>query len=343
VKIDPFVPDKILYHPDRIAEWLESGDTRPISWELDVSNKCDHKCPDCNGGWKETGKGLLDLDTAKNYVYQIKELGGKSIVLTGGGEPLLNPAIAKVMEYANYSKGMDVSLITNGSHIWNFFKDIIKYCTWVRVSLDAASPEVYKFTHGCSKAIFEKVIAGISLLVEEKKLQKGGDNNCTIGVAFLTHRKTKQEMLAFTKLCKSLGVDYVQFRPYHYDNCYITRELKECEKETVPGKFYVLKSGNKYNHLFDKEIPYKKCYGHHFCGVINLHKVYLCCHFRRKEKYELGDLREKRLYEIWDSEKRKEVYQNIDYSDCYPVCRCDRLNRILWKLKEEPATHINFV
>lgn len=339
--MNPFVPDKILYHPNRIAEWLDSGDTRPISWELDVSNRCDHHCPDCNGGWMESEREILNLNTAKFYIYQIKELGGKSIVLTGGGEPLLNPVITKVMEYANYSKGMDVSLITNGSHInQENAKEIIKYCTWVRVSLDAASPEVFKFTHGRSKRIFEKVIEGISLLVEEKELQK---NECTIGVAFLTHRRTKQEMLAFTKLCKSLGVDYVQFRPYHYDFCDVTKELKECEKETIPDKFYVLKSGNKYDHLFDKKIPYKKCYGHHFCGVINIHKVYLCCHFRGREKYELGDLREKRLDEIWGSKKRKEVYQNIDYSDCYPVCRCDRLNRILWKLKEEPATHINFV
>lgn len=339
--MNPFIPDKILCHPDRIAEWLEGGDTRPISWELDLTNACDQKCPDCPGG--RNNNQSLDLDTAENYVYQIKALGGKSIVLTGGGEPLLNSIITKVVKYIHYSKGMDVSLITNGTQLNkdNVF-DIVENCTWVRVSLDAGSPEIYKFTHGCNKKTFKSVLGGISLLVEAKKAKLPEGYNCTIGVAFLTHNKTRKDMLVFTKLCQWLGVDYVQFRPYHYNFCDVTEELKECEKQTIPGQFYVLKSGNKYDHLTERQ-PYDICYGHHFCGVINVHNVYLCCHFRGMDKYKLGDLRENKLYEIWESEQRKKIYQNIDYSDCYPVCRCDRLNRILWKLKEEPATHINFV
>jgi sulfatase maturation enzyme AslB (radical SAM superfamily) len=251
----------------------------------------------------------------------------------------MNPICPEVIKYINYSKGLDVSLITNGS---NLNEDnvtiILKHCTWVRVSLDAGTPKMFKFTHGCNRKMFDKVMEGIWLLTEAKR-----QNNfkCTIGAAFLTSKNTRGDMLGFTKLCKNLGVDYVQFRPWHWDFTDVTKELERCEEESTDG-FQVLKSGNKYTHLGEQR-PYSECYGHHFGGVINIHKLYLCCHFRGMPKYELGDLRKDSLEDIWNSERRKEIYENIDYSDCFPVCRCDRFNRILWELKENPPAHINFV
>jgi len=335
--IDPFVPDKIMWHPDRIGEWLGTGHTKPISWELDLTNRCNHKCPDCPGG-RNTDEDL-DLESAKDYINQMKLFGGKSIVLTGGGEPLMNPIATEIIKYAVYSKGIDVSFITNGSLIdehnaWS----ILRYCTWVRISLDAGSPASYQFTHGCGEKMFYKVLENIKLLVE---IRARGNFDCTIGVAFLTAAKTRKDMVKFTRLVRPLGVDYVQFRPYWWDYTQVTKELAKCKKLERRG-FTVLKSANKYDHLTEQR-PYHVCYGHHFAGVINIHTLYLCCHFRGKQKYKLGDLREAKLSDIWDSERRKQVYEMIDYSDCFPVCRCDRFNRILWNLKEHPATHINFV
>lgn len=335
--IDPFVPDKIMWHQERITQWLGTGTTNPISWELDLTNRCNHKCPDCPGGRNDDED--LDLDSAKDYLFQINRFGGKSIVFTGGGEALMNPIAPEVMKFANYSLGLDVSLITNGSLLNEENVPIIlKHCTWVRVSLDAGSPKAYKFTHGCGEKMFYKVLDNIRLLVEARAR---GNFGCTIGVAFLTAAKTKKDMLRFTKLSRSLGVDYVQFRPYWYDDTDVTKELARCKKLERDG-FTVLKSANKYDHLREPR-PYDMCYGHHFAGVINLHTLYLCCHFRGKEKYKLGDLRKTTLRDIWNSERRKQVYEEIDYSDCFPVCRCDRFNRVLWNRKENPPTHVNFV
>lgn len=335
--ITPFLPHKILWHPERVAEWLRTERTKPISWELDLTNKCNHACSDCPGG-RNNGDSL-DLASAIKYINQIVIFGGKSIVLTGGGEPLLSSILPKVIRYISYSKGLDVSLITNGSQLdKDIVPVILKHCAWIRVSLDAGSPEIFKLTHGCDKAMFETVVEGIRLLVETKKARKF---RCTIGAAYLTGKETRHEMFPFTKLCKFLGVDYVQFRPYHFDFTDVSEELKQCERETT-SDFSVWKSGNKYDHLAEGR-PYEICYGHHFGGVINVHKVYLCCHFRGMKKYEFGDLRENTLEEIWWSERRKRIYENINYKDCYPVCRCDRFNRLLWSLKHQQPAHVNFV
>lgn len=336
MNLNPFVSDKILYHPERIAEFLEKGSTIPITWELDLTNKCNHNCPQCVGG--RINNDTLSQKEAVMYIHQIALLDAKAIIFTGGGETLSAPFAIEAIEIARIF-GMDVSLITNGSLIKQVdYESLIENCTWIRISLDASTPEMFKFTHGCNDKTFRDVLDGINKLVLCKQDTK---SLCSIGVAFLTNKETKSDMLQFTKLCKHLEVDYVQFRPFHFDETAIDKELYECQKEET-ANFKVLSSQNKYLN-FGEARPYSICYGHHFAGVVNVHEVYLCCHLRGNPKYKLGDLRRDSLKMIWDFKQRQDVYENIDYSDCIPVCRCDPFNRWLWELKYKVPTHVNFL
>ncbi len=341
MNLNPFVSDKILYHPERIAEFIKKGTTRPITWELDLTNRCNHNCPQCAGGRDNTD--TLSQKEAEMYIHQIANLDGKAITFSGGGEPLLAPFATEAVQLAR-KFGMDVALITNGSLIKQVdYESLVENCTWIRISLDASTEEMFKQTHGCNDKTFRDTLDGINKLVLCKQEIKSFnmDPGCSIGVAFLTSEKTKADMLYFTKLCKHLEVDYVQFRPFHFDQAPIDKELKECLEEETP-QFKVLSSENKYRN-FGEARPYPTCYGHHFAGVINVHEVYLCCHLRGNPKYKLGDLREQPLKMIWDSKKRKDIYKNIDYSDCVPVCRCDPFNRWLCQLRDKVPAHVNFL
>lgn len=341
MKLNPFVSDKILYHPERIAEFIKGGPIRPVTWELDLTNRCNQNCPQCAGGRVNQGRSnhdSLSKEEAEDYIVQLTSDGAKAVTFTGGGESLLVPSACHLIQFARRCN-VDVGLITNGSLLDQIdLFTLINNCKWIRISLDAGNSQIYKQTHGCGEKIFDRVVHGIELLVKEKQICNAP---CLIGTAFLSNERTKNNMLEFTRLSKNLNVDYIQFRPYHLDKTNINKELAQCqtlEDET----FKVLSSINKYRH-FNQKMPYKVCYGHHFAGVINVHEVYLCCHFRGMPKYKLGDLREKSLSDIWNSDHHKMVYENIDYSDCVPVCRCDPFNRWLWKLKNEVPTHVNFL
>ena len=339
----PFSVDKILFHPERIHEFLRTGTTFPVTWELDLTNKCNQNCPQCAGGVINQGRSnndSLTREEAEAYIMQLISSGAKAITFTGGGEPLLAPPACAMLNYV-HQNGVDVGLITNGvllSHRLTSLYHLVKNCTWIRVSLDAGNPEVYKLTHGCGKGVFHRVVRGIRLLV---KARKEYDTSCSIGTAFLTSAKTKKNMLEFTELSKDLGVDYAQFRPFHLDETSIDKELVQCQK-LEDERFKVRASISKYQY-FGQKRPYGVCYGHHFAGVINVHEVYLCCHFRGMPKYKLGDLRDNTLAEIWASDRRKKVYENIRFLDCVPACRCDPFNRRLWKLREETPQHVNFL
>lgn len=353
IDIKQFSSDKILAHIDRIEEWLRTGISRPITFELDMTNICNHRCPWCFGFYDRDNKDSLSLQEAKDIILQIKEFGGRGLTFTGGGEPLCNPYTIKAVEYAK-NIGLDMGFITNGMLIDDEISEILlKNCTWIRISLDAATSAMFRLTHGMDGKAFDKVVDNIRLLVKEKKRL---NSKSTIGVGYLTSPETKEEIYKFALLYRALKVDYAQFRPLL--PCFSNNRV-DYSKETQKGiieeiertlklsndGYQVLYSKHKYDCMANGEVirPYKKCYGHHFAIVIVADKkMYICCHFRGVKKYCIGDLSKNTLKEIWHSEQRKKVYENIDLNEYIPLCRCNTFNVILWNIKQEKV-HPNFI
>lgn len=345
-----FSSDKILKHLDRVNSWLRGMNPPPVTVELDMTNICNHKCPECSGWYfQNRNREFLPVDLAKRIVKQLAKANVRGIIFTGGGEPLCHPDIITAVQLA-YDLGLDIGFITNGSLITQENAEVLlKCCTWIRISLDSASKETFKKAHGLGQDAFQKVINNIRLLVKTKKTL---NSPVTIGVGYLTCDYTNTGMLKAVRLCKKLAVDYLQFRPmqlhrngkfrYHKDG--IIKYIDKCMKEGGNG-LKILCSKHKYDMMQDKEYGryYKKCYGHQFATVIAADsKMYLCCHMRGNKKYCIGDLRKNTLQEIWDSKRRKIVAENIDFNDCVPLCRDNTFNQILWNIKQ-PREHVNFL
>lgn len=347
--VKQFSADKILKHLDKVAEWQRTGSAFPITIEFDLTNICNNKCPQCFGFYGKDSSAV-DLESAKSVVKQVKDMGGRALTFTGGGEPTCNKHLAEVLHYAK-TLGLDVALITNGLNYNEAdARTFLKDCTWIRVSLDAGSPEVFKRTHGMGEAIFHKTVENIRKLVKVKKELRG---DCTLGVGYLTDTGLGPDMVKCTELCRDLGVDYVQFRPFlkrfgeaelKYDFENVLPWIEKCTQLATKG-FDVLFSKHKYDSMQYNSLDrgYAVCYGHHFATTIcaNL-KVYICCHMRGVEKYCLGDLKKNTLKEIWESAQRKKAYRNIDFKDCPPLCRCNTFNQVLWNIAQD-VNHKNFL
>jgi MoaA/NifB/PqqE/SkfB family radical SAM enzyme len=350
--MNQFNPGKILKHLERIVEWQRTEFSRPITYELDMTNRCNSKCPYCFGfANRENDSSFIDIASARNIIGQIKDFGGKGLTFTGGGEPLCNRDTIKAVQYAAKT-GLDVGFITNGILLDEKKAEIlVNHCTWIRVSLDAGTRGVYKITHGLGPDVFDKVVRNISVLVKKKKERK---SKVTIGTGFITFPDVADDMVAYTELSRRLGVDYAQFRPLLKNfqqkeinvnpEFRILKNIEECQGLKTKT-FNVLCSIHKYNNMSNGSLKrdYAKCYGHHFATVISANKkMYLCCHVRGLEKYCLGDLAKDSLEEIWKSERRRTVGEKIDFADCPLLCRCDGFNRILWNIAQ-PAEHSSFL
>ncbi|MHB9155198.1 MAG: radical SAM protein [Endomicrobiales bacterium] len=350
--MNQFSSEKILRHLERIVEWQKTGLSRPITYELDMTNICNSKCSFCFG-FHSCGPDTSSLawEEVKDIIGQIQRFGGRGLTFTGGGEPLCNPRALDAVRYAK-TLGLDVGFITNGI-LLDEQKAItlVDCCTWIRVSLDAGSKEVYLRMHGLDGDLFERVAGNTALLVKAKKARGSG---VTIGTGFLTFPEVIGDMLAYTALSRDIGVDYAQFRPLLKK--FLQKEInlsadyrvldtiRECQKLSTP-EFQVLSSVHKYESMRRGELrrDYGRCHGHNFAAVISANrKMYLCCHMRGMEKYCIGDLKEQGLERIWGSEQRKHVHENIDFQDYPLLCRCDSFNSLLWNISKQ-GEHENFL
>ena len=350
IDVRQFSSDKILKHLDRVNAWLRGENPPPITVELDVTNICNHRCPECSGWYNQKSDShLLPLNLARDIIGQLAQAKVRGLIFTGGGEPLCYPDIKELVQLA-HSLGLDLGFITNGSLInKETARVLLECCRWLRVSLDAASSAAFKKIHGLDGRAFDKVVANIKLLTTMKKKLK---SKTTLGAGYLTCNYTKDEMHDMAILCKKLGVDYLQFRPlqihnngkFKYHRTDIKGEILRCLKEST-DRYKVLYSKHKYEMMKEKNYGrnYQKCYGHQFTAVIAADsRVYICCHMRGNEKYCIGDLRRNSFEEVWNSKKRKEVVAGIDFNDCIPLCRDNTFNQILWNIKQD-REHVNFL
>jgi MoaA/NifB/PqqE/SkfB family radical SAM enzyme len=323
---------KLLNHPEKILAWMQCAEESLVTVEIDLTNRCNNQCPGCAGGRATTAE--LTIDEVKQFLDELRALKAKAIIFTGGGEPLLHTHALEAIRYAR-DLGFDVGLITNGLVLAahpELSEELVHLCTWIRISLDAAGPEMYQATHGVNR--YYAVVAAIAYLVTCKQEQAGAI--ATIGVGFLTGPATIGGMEGFLQVATELEVDYAQFRPFHGDDTDIRPEYERL-KVLYP---VATASIQKYDHFEDVVTrPYTDCHGRHFTTVIGADaNVYVCCHMRGLEKYVLGNLRDTCLSAVW--ERRHDVV--IDFADCPLFCRADEFNRMLFELKK-PKTHVNFL
>ncbi|MFH1618727.1 MAG: radical SAM protein [bacterium] len=151
---NPFSPDKIFAHPERITEWLRTGLSRPVTFELDIANTCNHACPYCFGFHPRRNRVRMKPEDIRRILKEIVSAGGKAVTFTGGGEPLTHPYAPEALEFAG-GLGLDTALITNGELLClRSRKSVLRSCSWVRISLDAANPDTFRAAHGRGKESF---------------------------------------------------------------------------------------------------------------------------------------------------------------------------------------------
>jgi len=348
--VKQFSSDKILKHLDKVNAWLKGENPSPITVELDMTNICNHACPECVVNYfRKENNSFLSQQFVAGIIKQLTKAKIRGLIFTGGGEPLCNPTTIEMVKLA-YKLGLDLGFITNGSLLdKDNTKVLLDCCVWVRISLDASSKETFYLTHGKDGKEFQNVINNIKLLSNQKEKLK---SHCTVGVGYLTSKNTASEMGKATILCKNLGVDYLQFRPMQvhdggkFKYCWteVTKDMEKCLKYSQDG-YQVLYSKHKYDMMKRRDYGryYKKCYGHQFATVIAADgKIYICCHLRGYDKYCIGDLNKNSFEEIWNSKRRQEIVDNIDFKDCIPLCRDNTFNQILWNIKQ-PSVHVNFL
>lgn len=318
--------EKILRYTNKLDYFFNSHKTLIVT-ELDLTNRCNNRCPGCcgvNGNNAELSQRQVEL-----IVESLVDMDNQGVILSGGGEPLMSPWFSFAVRELKKA-GMKLGLNSNGFALTEELAELIATnCEYFRISLDAASPEMYLKTHGMADAAFYKTVENIRLF---SRIKAAYNSPISFGVGFLTSQDTAPEMEQFVALVKDAGADFAQFRPFTGDMYDVTDEYMKLKKKYETPKFGVRASVQKYREMKTKgQRDYHKCRGMFFSTVITADaKVFACLHYRQKDEYYLGQITENcSLADIFRSSRMREVFEYIDCSNCPELCRNDVFNRTL--------------
>jgi len=355
---------KISYHPARLAQWLEAGDdwdkvkkVYPIYIELSPSGACNCRCVFCAVDYMGYKPIFLKTDKLMHALSQMGKKGVKGINMGGEGEPLLHPQIIELNNHAKKS-GLDVSYTTNGILMSDkFIQEALPNVTWLKVSLNAGSPENYNKIHRTKAEDFNKVIDNLRRAVKFKKENK---LSCTLGAQMVLLPENAHEAVSLAKLLKEVGLDYFVVKPYSQHKLSLTKQyegikydsyqkLGEELRAVSEGGFDVIFRSHTMKKWDEKERPYHTCYATpNFWGHLASNgDLYSCSAFLGDDRFNCGNINEMTFVEIWEGEKRKKNWElmnsNFDISECRNNCRMDEVNRYLCRLTDVPPEHVNFI
>jgi len=341
---------KLMFHPERVAEWAKEGDCFPIYVEIGPTNMCNHSCVFCALDWLRCKKTQIDKKTMLLNLEDMATHGVKSIMFAGEGEPFLHKDISLFITTAK-DYGMDVSVTTNGVF---FTEKKMEQCmpalSWIRYSVDAGTSKTHSQIHGTKETDFSKLIKNIRASV---RFKKKNNLETKIGVQFLLMPQNVDEVYTFAKLFKRIGVDNVQIKPYSQHPNSINKFVIEYKDYAhIEDKLKELNS-DKFKVFFRKETmerldttPYPECYGLPFFALIDANGNVMPCNlFYDVPKLNYGNINKETFSRVWEGTQRKIVRKRLSArgcANCREGCRLDAINRYLYRIKN-PQEHDNFI
>jgi len=342
---------KLIYHPDRVTEWLKTGDCCPIYVEIGLTNLCNHRCIFCALDWLEKKPVFIDADLLMKRLKEMKEQGVKSVMFAGEGEPLLHPRAADIIEFAHIV-GLDISISTNGVLMnAKMAERILPYLSWIRFSVDAASSVSHLLIHRGKESDFETIVQNIR---SAGKIKKQNHLPVTIGVQLLIIPENLNDIVSFTRLFAESGVDNVQIKPYSQhplskNRFFIDPKLLiRIENEVLSYErddFQVIFRIGTIDRLLEDR-NYDKCHGLSFYALIEADGSVIPCNlFHENQEYTYGNIMENSFSDVWGGLSRQKVIVRLHEEgvhNCREVCRLDPANHYLHALKH-PHPHVNFI
>lgn len=220
-KWNPFNSFKLLTHVERWGRIVEGRRIPPpLLVTVDPANICNLHCAWCNAEQVIRDRSTLISREALHRVADLlanwRSDGDRveAVCVAGGGEPLLNPHVGEFIQKL-IGSGLEVGVTTNGMLLDRFTESLLN-CSWVSVSVDAASAQTFGRVKKTLPGAFDKVIRNMAdLVAAAKPTGTLGRGNPYQGLCykFLVCRENLHEMLTAAKLASSIGCRSISFRP----------------------------------------------------------------------------------------------------------------------------------
>lgn len=276
----------------------------PYILVVDPTNVCNLNCPLCPTGLNKSGrrKGMMSFETFKSALGVLSEYA-LGVIIYNWGEPLLNPQIYKMIEYAskqNLATYVSTNLtLLNETSAERLIKSGLEH---LRVSIDGTCQESYgRFRRGGD---YNRVIENLKLLMGMREKQKS--NLPLIDWYFLVTQHNEREIHEAMNIAKRLKVDHIYFVRLIPTDIFHHASLRFLKDEFDPLAIEWLPDNKAFRYSQDKPYLYDvRCPWLWRYVVINHDGSISPCCFIDNEETDLGNILEDNFDEIWNNESFK--------------------------------------
>jgi len=288
---------------------------------VDVTEVCDLACIHCpHPVFKKSkyyGGCSLSLDLNEKVIDEIKHHGQnitQYVRYCAEGEPLINPRIYKMIEYASRNSGTTVTLTTNGTLMneRRIERLLAAKVDVIDISIDAFTPETY-----AKIRVNGDLNTTRSNVLRLLQMAKQPSSHTKVVVSYIEQPQNIHETRDFESFWKDKGADYVVVRRLHSAAGIVTAIAdvmrKENSEETRRPCLY----------------PWERI-------VLNP-RGYLCfCPADWTQSSTIADYRTTTIYEIWQGQfyqKLRKAHLTDDFSDHQFCGQCPDWKATRWPVE----------
>jgi radical SAM protein with 4Fe4S-binding SPASM domain len=314
--------EKLLYHKKAMKKFQKTEIATPITMHIMPTSYCNLRCNFCS---VKNRKHHEILDLKKQIiptVEKLKKRGLKSVIISGGGEPMMYREFEKLIDYL-HKQNLEIGMITNGTLLRMKPDSFYEKFTWIRISINSLENNGEIYIPKVKKPV--------------------------IGFSYIVNELTNNTMLKkIKKIALKNNIKYIRLLP----DC--AQSFDKVEKDHKKVRELVKKLGNPFFHQYKIPLTPKKCYLGFFHPVLYCDgKIYPCDslvlndHKNQQFKEEFAICDSKEIEKLYKSS----VYSLVDTKKMCPNCVFKRQNDLLIKIlqgeqkefKEGEIEHKNFI
>lgn len=359
----PYSTLKPAWHIDRIAEMRAGRQAVPVELQLILSDLCNHDCFWCAyrapDGLSAEKFVVIEKDGTRNHnpvrmipfakaieiLNDARELGVKSIIFTGGGEPTVHPQHLEIFQHA-LDLGLECSLNTNGDLLRDGWQDVLARFTYVRVSVDAGTDAEFAQIRRVPEGRYYKILRNLAALSAAVKA-KGTD--CVVGTGYVVTPDNWVNLMAGVQQIAETGARYVRLASMQSTKGLSAYPGGSWEMARAAARRAVTVFDTERFSVVDlMEAAMGKRMEDSLCGFQQFvlyiggdQKVYRCCYVAYSDLGYIGDLSGQSFKDWFTSPEKIGKIAGFDARDCQTCPLADKNKTIAYMVGT--PTHVNFV
>ena len=178
---------------------------RLLAIRLETNKSCNLRCRYCYAQSGEDSAKIADLNVLKRIVSEAKELGIRSVVVIGGGEPTLHPNFRDLIAYID-SLGIIPMLFSNTVLMTEELAGFLyEHNASVMGKLDSLKPEVQDYLAG-KEGAFEDIKKGLENLLNAGFSKPAESGELRLGVSFVSNKMNLEEIEEIWHFCRQNNI-----------------------------------------------------------------------------------------------------------------------------------------